>query len=133
LTTYVLLSGITAAQPAPGVAQTGQPGTNLPSGSQLVDFSKAGGNLPVAAPANVTFQAILTNITQPGATASATIQLIFSNDGINWTTGGTSPIVITTANTPTQGFQTTTNAWAYYSAWVSAVSAGGSVKCLMNA
>jgi hypothetical protein len=121
MTGFVLLSGVTATQniPAAGV---------LPPGSQIADLSRAGAMAPNQIPANQTFHVIVAG----AGSVSATVQLMVSNDSANWLSYG-SPIVVSSGGAPQQGSAAGATPWAYYTAYVTAISGTATVSCRMNA
>lgn len=129
MTTYILFQGIKAIQSAPGTVQGGTPGSNLPPGSTFANPG-GGAGAPTAPPTNQTLHAVVAGTS---GSVSATVQPVVSNDGINWIAYG-SPITIASAATPQQGSAVGTAVWAFYSAYVTAISGtGASVTCTMNA
>lgn len=126
--------GITAAQNAPGVSQTGPAPSNIPPGSQAADYHLTGAGLPVAAPGNATWHVVLTSSSGSGVAVSCTFNPLVSNDGINWTGGGIAPIILASGPAPQSGVATTVQNFAYYSGYFSVISGTGATgKCVLNA
>ena len=129
MTVYVLLSGVTAQQGAPGTTEGGAPGSNLPTGSQAASVGSSGAGALAQVPAAQTFHCIVRGTS---GSVSATVQPLCSNDGINWLNYGAA-IAITSGATPQQGSAIGAGCWAYFSAYVTAISGtGANVACLMN-
>lgn len=138
MTVYHLFDNLTAVQPAPGTAappQAGQPSSpdayNLPSGSKAA-FIPGGGAGVLQNQNGQTFQVNVVSATNPGVSVSATVQPIFSNDGVYWTTAGVAAITVASGASPQIGYATQTAAWAFTSAYLTAVSANTKVSCLLN-
>lgn len=132
MSVYTLLNGVTAVQALPAAVEGGAKGSNLPVGSLFVDLSAGGAGNAVALAANVSFH-IVVKSNPAGISVSATVQPIASNDGIHWANDG-SAISVTAGNAPVQATGTSTAAFAYRSALVTAISGtGASVFCYMNA
>ena len=138
MTVYHLFDNITAVQAAPGTTQvtpSGQPSSpdafNLPSGSRAAFI--AGGGAGVLQNQNgQTFQVNVVSAINPGVSVSATVQPIFSNEGVNWTTGGVAAITVSAGASPQIGQATNTGVWSFISAYVTAISANTKVSCLLN-
>lgn len=128
MTTYTLFSGLTAIQAAPTTSQGGTVGSNLPSGSQLA-FPNGGAGGPVTPPTNQTFQLVVVG----AGSVSASAQPVVSNDGINWVNYG-SAISASSATTVSVGSGTGAAVWAYYAAYLTAISGTGAKATMtMNA
>lgn len=126
MTVYRLVDGVSAVQTLPPQAGGTVPGSNLPAGSSFADLH-IGGALGAVLPASV--QAFQLTVT--GGSCSATAQLLGSNDGITWTNIGS--LAAATANSPNVQTGSGTVAWAFFSAYISAISAGAKAVVLMNA
>src|SRR5258708_29119493 len=128
--TTTILCKSSAVQPAPGVSQTGPKGTNLPSGSQMADYSIGGALNPTTPPTNQTFHLIVTGTS---GNVSATAQPIVSNDGINWTNYGTA-ITASSGASPNQQSTTGAAPWAFFSAYITPIASTVALAMLvMNA
>lgn len=130
MTTYPLCKA-TATQATPTTAQSGHPGDNLPNGSVVADLSRGGALCDSSPSINQTFQVVVIG-PSPGQACSGTVQLITSNDGINWSNYGTA-LTATSGASPNIQTGTGAQAWAYFSAYVTAISANSTVTCIMNA
>lgn len=136
MTTSVLCQGVTAVQAAPinqgprSGTTIGTPvppvGTGLPSGSQAVQPATAEN---VINPQTQTFQVI---VTATSGNCSGTVQVMASNDGVNWSAYG-SPIAVTSGASPNIGTANGSQPWEFYTAYVTAISGTGAmVECTMG-
>ena len=83
-------------------------------------------NLDLAKP-NAVLQAILTGT----GSVTATVNLVGSNDGLNWSNTG---VITLTGTTKAIGFVAQQNPWAYYGATLTALTGtGASVTATLNA
>ena len=130
MSVYTLFQNLSAVQALPPQGVAGPPGSNLPSGSQMADMHTGGALTQVQPPTNQAFQLVVTG---PSATVvSATATILGSNDGINWGSIGT----ITAAAAVQPNIQTGSGTvpWAYFSAYLTAISGTGAKATLsMNA
>lgn len=130
MTTYPLFSGLSASQNAPGTTQGGPPGSNLPPGSQMAAPAGGAGG-PTSPPTNQSFQLTVT-ASNPGVSCSATAQAIVSNDGVNWMNYG-NPIVAAAGASPNLQGQNASGLWAYFSAYLTAITGTGAKATLTMA
>ncbi len=129
MSVYQLLNNQSTVQQAPGTSQVGPPGTNLPNGSVMATLYGGAGEMVQAN--NV--QAFQINATCTSGNCSATVQLLASNDGLNWMNYG-NPIVVTSGPSPQIQSANGGANWRYMSAYLTAVSGtGAQVDCLMSA
>ena len=121
MTAYPLLTNVTAVGAAATVNR--QPA--------FVAAPGGGAGAPTAPATNESFHAVVTG----SGNVSATIHIQVSNDGVNWfdyPTIGT--ITITSGGAPQQGNTNGSTPWAFYSAYVSAITGtAASVSLTMNA
>lgn len=137
MTTAVLCANVTAIQSAPvnqglaagtTIGTTVPPvGTGLPQGSSCVQPNTDWSN--VTNPLGQTFQVI---VTCSSGNCSATVQVMGSNDGLNWSAYG-SAIAVTSGTSPNVGSSTGSNPWEYFTAYVTAISGtNAAVQCTMS-
>jgi hypothetical protein len=139
MTVYTLFDDVTAAQAAPGIAQpSGNAGgdvqmsssgaMNVPPGSQAV-FPGGGAGAPTAPPTNQQFQLIVIG----SGAVSAAAQIFGTNDGVNWTSTGSS-ISAASAQTVSTATASGTAGWAGFTAQLTTISGtNASATLLMNA
>jgi hypothetical protein len=136
MTMYVLCKGVTAVQAAPvnqGAlsgyvisAVEASPGLGLPQGSQAIQPATVDN---VLNPQTQTFQAMVT--CTGGGNCSATVQVMSSNDGLNWSNYLTA-ISVTSGASPNIVAANGSQPWEYYTAYVTAISGtNASVQCTM--
>ena len=106
MTIYPILLNVTTTTPAPSPTQPA-PFVASPGGGAGTQFNAATAQ---------TFHAVVTGI----GNVSATINVVVSNDGVNWL--DSNHITIASAAAPQQSYLLGTNPWAYFSAYVSAIS-----------
>lgn len=132
MTTYALLNDVTVVQTLPVPSETAMPGTNLPAGSVSVDLRFAGAGNPTTPATEQSFQAVVLG-PSAGAVVSATIQPIVSNDGLHWMPYGAA-MVVASGGSPNTKDAVGTVPWAFFSAYVQAISGtGAKARCIMNA
>ena len=128
MTTLIGSTVASAVQVAPGTVQGGVPGSNLPTGSQMA-MPGGGAGTPTQPPAAQTFHVVVTG----SGSVSATVQPLSSNDGVNWLDYG-SAMAVAAGTAPQQTGANGAGVWAYYSAYVTAISGtGAAVTCTMSA
>ena len=133
MSVYTLLNNQSAVQAAPGNAQVDAlgrslpPGSNLPTGSVMATLYGGAGEGSQASSS----QGFQFNVTGTGA-ISATIQVIASNDGVNWFPYGAAQTV--SGTTAATGAATGSAFVRYVSAYVTAISGTNAMAdCLMAA
>lgn len=137
MSTYVLCKNVTAVQAAPVnqglVAGTTigtnipPPGVGLPDGSFCVQPNTTDTN--VTNPLGQTFEVM---VTCSAGNCNAVVQMLASNDGINWVNYGTA-VTVASGASPNLGSSTGTATWEYFSAYVTTlVGTNAAVQVLMG-
>jgi hypothetical protein len=126
VTVYNLIHNVQAVQALPAPVQAAGQNSNLPNGSKSVK-PDGGAGTPSSPPTSQTFQGVLNG----NGNCSATVNIIVSNDEFNWIPYA--QITFASGTTPNSQAAMGSQVWAYYSAYVSALSGtDASVNCLMN-